>query len=69
MPRRLRRDEPSDRGKPDSNDGASDRLPLRWAVIGSLSIAAAATGLAANGSPGAITLGLGVAAVLHKLIA
>jgi hypothetical protein len=66
---RLRRDEPADRGKPDDDDDPPGRLPLRWAVIGSLSIAAAVAGLAASGAAGAITLGIGVAAVLHKLIA
>lgn len=66
---RLRLDEPADRGKPDGNNDPPGRLPLRWAVIGSLSIAAAAAGLAASGAVGAITLGIGVAAVLHKLIA
>jgi hypothetical protein len=65
---RLRREEPADRDKPDDND-PPDRLPLRWAVIGFISIAAAAAGLAASGTVGAITLGIGVAAVLHKLIA
>lgn len=65
---RLRRHEPADGGKPNDYD-PSGRLPLRWAVIGSLAIAAAAAGLAASGPAGAITLGIGAAAVLHKLIA
>jgi hypothetical protein len=65
---RLRRDEPANRNNPD-NDDPSGRPSLRWAVIGSLSIAAAAVGFAASGPVGAITLGIGVAAALHKLIA
>jgi hypothetical protein len=48
---RLRLDEPADRSQPDGNDDPPGRLPLRWAVISSLSIAAAAAGLAA-GLPG-----------------
>jgi len=65
---RLRRDVSPDRSKPDGDD-LPGRLPLRWVVIGFISIAAAAAGLAASGAVGAISLGVGVAAALHRLIA
>lgn len=65
---RVRREEPDGRDEADDNDPPG-RLPLRWAVIGFISIVAAAAGLAASGAVGAITLGIGVAAVLDKLVA
>ena len=46
-----------------------ERLPLRWAVIGLLTVVGAAVGYVVGGPVAAITAGCAVATAAHRLIA
>jgi hypothetical protein len=48
---------------------STDRLPLRWAIIGILAAAAGAAGFLCAGPVSAIVTGCAVATAAHRLIA